>query len=427
MRKRLTKFLSVLLVAFFASGNIQAGPLNATNIGGIWTTTPVAEASWQALQGFRGAFTPINIGMAVGTYVIISTIGDGVNALRAQMAAPLTGAQAPAGWTNSETPPATAAYTTQYKALNYATGGYVLGPYSTGQAACEATGATTNPPYYYGHPAYVAPTNCGSNNGWVQVQTACATGYTLSGGTCNLTTPAAVQWPSDGKATVQPVNGVLTPNSRDPDNSGITAGPIDRIGTDSYGNPVHESITSNTANGIDYRRDSQSVNPTTGEPTVQRDQYSTNSSGQVTSVTSNTYNNSTVSNVSTTNNAATQTDTSALAKESTLTNTNTKLDILHTDLTTKDQTAIPTGIDAGVRTFHASTQLVFTALRSYFPTLSFSDFVGACPTFSQQIPFLNVTLTIDQFCTFEPYIRPVIHNVMLFLWPILGLIIILRA
>ncbi|CAK0748281.1 hypothetical protein CCP3SC1AL1_1590017 [Gammaproteobacteria bacterium] len=41
--------------------------------------------------------------MAVGTYVIISTIGDGVNSLRVQMAAPLPAAQSPAGWADSET------------------------------------------------------------------------------------------------------------------------------------------------------------------------------------------------------------------------------------------------------------------------------------------------------------------------------------
>ena len=300
----LSVLFSFFIVCPFSS---YAAPLNATKIGAVWTTTPVAETAFQALQGFRGAFTPINLGMSVGTYVIISTIGDGINAIRAEMANPLPSANSPAGWSNSETPPSVSSISNSYSPVGYS------GTYASGQAACNSV---TSSSYIY-EPGWCSYAASGYHAFQVSITSSCPVGYTLSGGQCNLTNAAAVMYPSDGRSSVKPVLGVLTPNPRDPDNTGLQwSSPYTRTGTDTFNNPVSETITSNAANGIDYSRDTQGVNPATGEPMVQRDKYSTDANGQVTSTTSITYNNSTINNVNTTA-PTTPTDVALLSKEST--------------------------------------------------------------------------------------------------------------
>lgn len=414
--KRLT---IIGLLAVLLAQQTQAATLNATKIGQIFTTTPVTEVAFQALTQFRGQFTPVNLVVLTLNAILITKIGDGINALRVQMASPLPAAQSPAGWVDSETPPTVGAIVSDY----YVSQGAFHG--SSGAQVCAAWKAG-----YFNYPQYTVyyeagackSTGCGGACIGVAVTSSCPAGYTLISSACTLTNSGAVQYPSDGQASVKPVGGVLTPNAHDPDNAGIVAGDISRTGMDGYNNPVKETVSANPSNGYDYKRDTQSVNPTTGEPTVQRDQFSVDANGNVTSVTSNTYNNSTVSSVNTT--PAGQTDVSMLAKDATLAQTNTKLDDVKTLLAkdTAAYTEAPT-----TRTIAASLNLVIDKIKSKLPTVAFSDVDPDCPVFTKHIPFIDVDLTIDQFCTMDEFIRPTLQAVSLFLYALLAFFIIMRA
>jgi hypothetical protein len=378
----------------------------------------------------------MNIGMFAGSYVIMSTIGDGINSLRVQMADPLPAAKSPSGWTDSETPPANYVAGTIYDygypdaSSSLETSARLWMPYITNATCTSTSPVSFNCPQM---PFSIISEDVnsvliqysGGQTARIYKTINCVSGYVKSGSSCVISTPSAVQYPSDGIPTVKPVNGVLTPNSHDPDNAGISSGNISRTGTDSYGNPVSESISSNPSNGVDYKRDTQSVNPSTGEPVVQRDQYSTNSHGQVNSSTSVVYNNSTVSNVNTSTTTAPAVDTSSLAKDATLTATNTKLDTIKTDLeTTKPFTDTLPGTP---RTIAASNVAVKAAFVSHLPTMTFSDSVPSCPTFSAQIPYLNFTMVIDQYCTMDSLIRPVLNVASLAAYTIVAFIIVLGA
>jgi hypothetical protein len=412
----------IIGLAVLLAQTTQAATLNATKVGQIFTTTPIAETAFQALTQFRGQFTPVNIAVTALNVLLITKIGDGINALRVQMASPLPAAYAPVGWADAETPT-----TTSNLIQNFATTSWG-GNYPSAQLACNKACTANSAASSL---CVVAGTTCTlywpagtvrASSAITQGADSCAAGYTLQSGSCNLTNAAATQWPSDGVGTVRPVNGVLTPNAHDPDNSGIVAGDISRTGTDSYNNPVKETVKANGQNGYDYLRDTQSINTTTGEPTVQRDQYSIDGSGQVTSVTSNTYNNSTVSSVNTTTQG--QTDVSMLAKDATLSQTNTKLDDVKT-LLAKDTAAYT---DAPTtRTIADSLTLVFDKIKSKLPTVVFSDVEPDCPVFTKHIPFINVDLTIDQFCTMDDLIRPTLQAVSLFIYALMAFFIIMRA
>ncbi len=231
--------------------------------------------------------------VAVANVALITTIGDGINALRMEMANPLPANLSPAGWSDSETPPSTTSQT------NYcAFGGVKYADHvAASNAACASVGRTA------GYQNSCGSFLCWTGSVWVSgpagvtVVPMCSPGYTQNGSTCTLTQPSAAMYPSDGKASYKPVNNVLTPNPRDPDNIGMPSGTITRRGTDTYNNPVVETISSNGTNGYKYSCDSESVNQTTSLPSVQSDQYTVNSSGQVTSSTSNTYNNTTLTTV----------------------------------------------------------------------------------------------------------------------------------
>ena len=420
------RLIIVGLLAVLSVRSVHAVTINATKIGPLWTTTPIVETAFQALTQFRGQFTPVNLLVTAANVVLISKIGDGINALRVQMASPLPALQSPTGWTNSETPPTSYTVSTAYQMTGEASS------YGTPEAACLAYGQRTYPTVwqtwtwttYQSGTVWTCLRDGAGTGANITNTTSCKVGYTLSGSTCNLTNSATAQWPSDGVGTVSPVNGVLTPNLRDPDNSGLTTGNISRTGTDTYGNPVSETVSSNVNNGIDYQRDTQSINTLTGEPTVQRDKYSTNSDGRVLYSTSNVYNNSTINNIST----QPTTDNSQLAKDATLTQTNTKLDTINqtlSDTLKKDTSAMPALATA--ESFSSTNDRIKTAFSSHLTPIILSDVQAECPTWTRHIPFLNVDLTIDQFCTMESLIRPTIELVMMFVWLVMSATIILRA
>lgn len=130
----------------------------------------------------------------------------------------------------------------------------------------------------------------------------CPAGYSLTGSSCNLTSPSAAKWPSDGKSTIfqDPSSGNFTSHPRDPDildnsNSSISGNIFKRSGQDEYGNPINEQAKSTPDGGLEIIRDSQYKN-SLGNPTVQRDSFTFNSAGDLIQQTSNTFNNSYITN-----------------------------------------------------------------------------------------------------------------------------------
>jgi len=414
--KKTTFSLAITLLLMQCTLTVNAAALNATSIGGMWTTTPVTTAASQALTGFRGAFTPMNIGMAVGTYVIISTIGDGVNTLRAQMGSALPAAQLPpvTGWATPETPPAT-----QLTNVTYT---YNAVLYGSLELACKAYSDASGLPNGVSVVVVAAP-RCnytrisdGQITTYYQplVTSACPSGYTASGSSCALTTPAAAQWPSDGIPTLKNNGTAYVPHPRDTtDNIGqpATSSPYTRTGKDAYNNPIKESLTPNVAGGTDYQRDTEGVSPSTGEPMVQRDKFSTDSTGLVLNKSTTQYSNSTISNVNTTNSQTVNpaVDTSSLSKETTSQAILTQLQPgTPTDLTSVDSavktveeqvstdlTAVPKDLT------HNPTQMV--TLPSYWNYAT-----GVCyPAEFNMGRFGSVSL--DKFCQiYDEHIRSLI-------------------
>lgn len=81
------------------------------------------------------------------------------------------------------------------------------------------------------YPGHSPPGTCGSggySSGTVTEGTACPTGYSLSGGTCNLTDAPSVPFPSDNIGRKDCSSGTCGNNTRDPDSTnpaGVTGGP----------------------------------------------------------------------------------------------------------------------------------------------------------------------------------------------------------
>jgi hypothetical protein len=151
----------------------------------------------------------------------------------------------PAGWTPSGTPgaapvpPGTAgSITTTYW---YANGsGQSQTTYTTALASCQAFLGTTNCASVSGPysgagvgpcASGVSPRYCAvpaNTSIYSNVVTSCPTGYTLSGGSCNLTSAPDVPFPSDGIGRKDCSSGTCGNNARDPDNTdpaNVTGGP----------------------------------------------------------------------------------------------------------------------------------------------------------------------------------------------------------
>lgn len=372
---------------------------------------PLATKSFQALSSFRGGFNPASAAITIGGGLMIMAIGDGINSLRLQAGATAT-LPPPPGWASSDSPSATTAKIKTYKAINANLGGY-FGDFSTGQQACDASALTWGSGPSYPTFTYSVPNICSGYTGFVQVIDTCPNGYVNSGSICTLTTPTAVQWPSDGIPTLSNTGSGFTPNPRDPDNGTTPSSSVqDRTGTDSYGNPVQETVQTNAESGIDYARKTQSQNSTTGQPSVQLDKFSTNSSGTIMSVTTANYENSTITNINT-NSVSTTTkpiDISTLNKESTqiqikdlLTPPEQSPDLAAVDQPVQDaENGIISGI-TGVNTSLLSNPAATLSLPVYWSYAS-----GTCyPADMDMGRFGSVSLS--KFCNiYDEHIKPLL-------------------
>lgn len=113
------------------------------------------------------------------------------------------------------------------------------------------------------------------------------------------------------------------------------------------------------------------------------------------------------------------------AKETTLQTTNTKLGEIKNAFT-KSETDYP-GVPEGVPSYSESNTKLVNALKGHFTLPEIDPIEAECPVFERHIPFIEVDLTIDQFCTLEPLVRPYIEGAAVVMWSIMGLFIVLGA
>ena len=86
-----------------------------------------------------------------------------------------------------------------------------------------------------------------------------------------------------------------------------------------------------------------------------------------------------------------------------------------------------TPVPLGVRTLDESVAALGSKLKSKLPTVVYSDVSPACPVFSKFIPFLNFTMILDQFCTMDSTIRPVLQTMSVFTYSVMSFFIIFGA
>ncbi|MBS4052457.1 MAG: hypothetical protein KGZ69_14835 [Methylomonas sp.] len=314
----------IFILAFAFTGSASAITFNSTKIGPsrvftappgvgtVHTTTPLVETAVQALSSFRAPFNPINFAGMVGSVIAIHVIEDGLNALRAQVGVNNTSFPAPDGWSNSMSPPTTAVLAQKWS-------GAAGNVYDSPQAACLSRNASAVA-VFVSSSVYDCQVN-GSSVAATSLSSSCPSGYTQSGGACNLTNPGLVKWPSDGQPTYyQTPAGTFALHPNDPDTASQPVFPNSRSGTDQFGNPVNETMTPNAIGGVDIVRREESVNSQTGQPITHETKIITNDLGVVTNVFSTDFN-STLNNVSSssivTNNNSQNIDVSSLNKEST--------------------------------------------------------------------------------------------------------------
>jgi len=294
---------SPLVFLLFVFLPLSAHALTAAAVGAaVFRGAAGAATTFQALGAFRAnpyaLAATVGVGLALTAIEISDTSGSKADFLPGSAANPPF---TPAGWSTVETPPSTApmgvsfsgaapyypSATQACSARCAATGKAMTGVDGGGNCQCSGTG--------WG-PSYAAPTGYG----------ACVSG------TCQLQTPSAVQWPSDGVPTYRPDpagTGNWVPHPRDPDVlSGVTpsGGLTTREGKDQYGNPVREIVTVTPDKGSDYERHTESPNPTTGLPKVQVDKIHSDQNGNVTSATTQTMENTKLANSSTNQGNGTQ-------------------------------------------------------------------------------------------------------------------------
>ncbi|MBD9362716.1 hypothetical protein [Methylomonas fluvii] len=377
-----------------------------------------ATYTLSAASSFKGAFTPVNVGMTLGTTLIAYGMMTALNELRVQAGVnvpqytPPESSVSPTGtptyqdsynWSSSNICGNRGAYTT-------ATGttAAVCSEINTKIAWCYSVNGWGS---YTGTLTATSQGQCGGSGSYTlnykgtAPSAACPAGYNFVSGSCVLQTVDSVPYPSDGKPSWNikfggDGNPVFVPDPRDPD---VATDPpvLEQVGQDQYGNPVSERVTPNKNGGITIRRETQSEHPTTHQPIVQADTIATDSFGTVVQSTSTVYDNSQVTNVS--NNI----DTSMLAQEATLQQINDKLgEATEPDLTNIDQpvTDARAAFVAGIS--GSQTTLDSNPAASVSPVAYWTYASGSCyPLEWDAGRFGKVSLS--NFCSiYDTYIKP---------------------
>lgn len=422
------------LVAALSSGPVLAGSLNPGQVGitafstfqDLLNRPYISKTSISGISSFRGAFfNPASAALTVGGAVAMWYIQDHAGNLLQIVSGNQVDAPVPPGWVDPYTPPnlVDGTFGFYYNRPNPP----VFFPDNASAAAyaCSYTGGSLV--FYSSTRAFCDYNGDGSFDGSEDLQQAtvpqCVNGYSFNGSQCQLVDPSVVNWPSDGIPTlIQNASGTGFQNH--PKDTDLGTGGFPRTGVDPYGNPTVENISPNPINGIDWQKLTQSINPLTGAPNVQSIGVSTGPSGNVISSTYNVTNNSTINDI--TNNTTTNIDTSTLAQDATLQQTNAKLDKLDADLIKKDTTPYPALPQ--VRDFGASMDVVINKFKDKIKIPELTGAAAAtCPTFDRYIPFIQTTLTISAWCDLDGYIRPTLNAAFSVIWLLMGFYILLRA
>lgn len=405
-------------------------------------------------QIFLGA-TAFYIGMNAG-YLIVDAICNGsstCSAATSNMRIPLTAAQP----VPAPSAPSTASSTSQTKwtGLNGVTAGIThccfpdsptafndfivtLNSLSTTVwSVCDATAATAK---------YTGGTCMGMSAYGPASVTACPTGYTLSGSTCNLSNARTAVPDSncDMQRSGSSLSMISDPDCTSPQQAmqmicDGTTFVCQGGGLDHLGNPYQVSITPDSKYGGSNFSYSFQSNPTGLQTMVNTETVTIDGTGTVTNV-SQTQQPGTVSpGAQNTSNPA-----SAVAPTTTLSNApvsfptdyarqgeaaaaaatvSSKLDVLHNDLTATTSIADPVSPDSTTMPWFTNT---FTNLLAWqlpahtstcpAPTFDLSALLGAGHIY-----------TMDQHCQFFNNSAATIQSVFVICWTIFALFIVLRA
>lgn len=409
--------------------------ISASKVGGLYTTTPVATAVSLVATAFRGPVGQIISAVSIGTQLLQLAMSDSTShplmVLPGRNVAPPT----PSGWTDANTPSATASITYSNGTNNYGSAG----------AACTALQTDTldwSPAYLNGVQCLVQVTPYGTAHGYGatgtvgslgSISSICPTGYTASSGVCTLSNASTATWPLDGNVDYQPnstSNGFVKP-AREPETlAGYAPGSapttLTRTGTDVAGNPVSETVSANSAGGIDYQRDTQTLDDY-GRDTVQRDKLSTDVNGLVISATTAQFFNSTLGSVNTSNLVGASSGSTDLSP---VTNAINNLD---TDMKNQDAGSCSCGItfpDVSAPTF-TETNTQFKSDFNALPWLVTIKAVavtdsGVCPTLSLAMGMLG-THSTNIHCDIIEANRGIINTVSVAGFALMGVFIIMRA
>ena len=352
-----------------------------------------------------------------------------------------------AGWLGSSAPPVTTASVMGYANRNGT-------KFSSPTAACNdyLSSMCNNNPYNCPY-VYYPPMGCGYNAasggypasayGLTNV-TVCPSGYQSSGSNCVLAenpTNGSVKWP------IQPVRDYVQPSSSGmwegsarvnavptTQNSLIGQGTqsIDGVNPGNK-NPVQTQVTPKSDGGIKFKHSEQFTDPVTQKTGVQVSEFQTNDKGIITSTSQVTYDNTNIENVTNNNFSPTTTniDTSQLAKEATLQQTNQKLDLTNQKLDDIDNKLEPNKDPyppiPEIQSIATSMGNIYNAIRNKFTLPVISEASGQCPVWSVYIEYFEQTFVIDIFCILEPYIKPQFQAIFTFVWAFVGFKILMSA
>lgn len=306
MRERRALFAVAAVLMLGIARVAQAETLNLTNIRGTWVYpsagTRVLMKGASAFRSIGPWANAIGIGITLARLLLEDTDGNGTNLVPG----PNAPYPAPPGWSGPNSPPTAIPLTGE---------GTYLG--DTDVTSCGTVGsalgakAWTSRGYQFeihcgaAHPGEVGINNCtgmpscpdGYSPGLFRRDLTCPVGYTLQSGSCNLTDPAAAQWPADGVPTVEPTGTGWQAHPRDPDpvTPGLINGPdLVRAGSDEYGNPQRETWHNNGDGTITGKQITQGENE--GTTNVNEKGLTIGSDGEVTNTWDLTTHNTTINN-----------------------------------------------------------------------------------------------------------------------------------
>jgi hypothetical protein len=232
-----------------------------------------------------------------------------------------------------------------------------------------------------------------------------------------------VKWPSDGITAVYP-NGTTwatSPRETDTTNSVPFAGlgPVTRSGADPQGNPETVTFTP-SATGVTATQTQQGT-AADGSSAVEQQTVSVDTNGNVTSISTFNYANSSLTNINQT--GLSNTD---IATETTQQLNYGKL----TEIANQTKDNGETFLDPGTpETITASLSRINAAFARFAPP-NVSVEIGTCPLGVGTIPIMwgaSIDYDWTPLCTFAADMAALLRPILIIGWTVVGIGIILRA